>query len=84
MGSKETKNEGQKAYHEARALGHTKSDARMIRENWKSSSSSSSDDYNSGGWGWYTSSNSYDRETELNRSYYESLDRSHPDYRDLD
>jgi hypothetical protein len=27
---------------------------------------------------------SYDRETELNRSYYESLDRSHPDYRDLD
>lgn len=82
--SKESKNEGQKSYHEARANGHTKSDARLIRDNWKSSSKSSSDDYNNDGWGWYTPSNSYDRETELNRRYYESLDKSHPDYRDLD
>ncbi len=56
----------------------------MIRDNWKSSSSSSHDDDNSDDDGWVTASNNYDQETELNRSYYESLDESHPDYRDLD
>jgi hypothetical protein len=74
--------EGQNAYHEARSMGHTKSDARMIRDNWKSSSASS--DENESDDGWYSSSNDYDKETELNRKYYESLDPSHPDYRDLD
>jgi hypothetical protein len=75
--------EGQNAYHEARSIGHTKSDARMIRNNWKSSSSSSDDDNNDND-SWVSNSSSYDKETELNRKYYESLDPSHPDYRDLD
>jgi hypothetical protein len=45
--SKQNKEAGQSAYHEARKFGHTKEEARGIRDNWKPSSSrssSSSDD----------------------------------------
>lgn len=40
--SKETNRAAQEAYHEARACGHTKEDARSLRDNWKTSNSSSS------------------------------------------
>jgi len=40
--SKETKQAAQYAYHEARAFGHTKEEARQIRDNWKPSKPSSS------------------------------------------
>ena len=40
--SKETKQAAQYAYHEARAFGHTKEEARQIRDNWKPSKTSSS------------------------------------------
>ena len=33
--SRETKRAAQDAYHEARAFGHTKEEARMLRDNWK-------------------------------------------------
>ncbi len=33
--SKETKKAAQDAYHEARKFGHTKEEARQIRDNWK-------------------------------------------------
>ena len=44
--NKETKKAAQDAYHEARAFGHTKEEARQIRDNWKPSgrTTSSSDD----------------------------------------
>lgn len=44
--NKETKKASQDAYHEARAFGHTKEEARQIRDNWKPSgrTTSSSDD----------------------------------------
>ena len=47
---KETKKAMQDAYHEARAFGHTKEEARKIRDNWKVSKpipdlNSSDDDY---------------------------------------
>jgi hypothetical protein len=38
---KETKRAAQDAYHEARAFGHTKEEARGLRDNWKPSPSSS-------------------------------------------
>ena len=40
---KETKRAAQDAYHEARKFGHTKEDARKIRDNWKNSKSTSHD-----------------------------------------
>jgi len=47
--SKETKQAAQDAYHEARAFGHTKEEARQIRDNWKPSKPSTSNiDYDSG------------------------------------
>ena len=44
--NKETKKAAQDAYHEARSIGHTKEEARQIRDNWKPSkiTTSSSDD----------------------------------------
>lgn len=46
--SKETRKAAQDAYHEARAFGHTKEEARSLRDNWKPSkpthNSSSNDD----------------------------------------
>lgn len=39
--TKETKKAAQDAYHEARKFGHTKEDARKIRDNWKHSGVSS-------------------------------------------
>lgn len=39
--SKETKKASQDSYHEARAFGHTKEEARSIRDNWKGSNTSS-------------------------------------------
>lgn len=39
--TKETKRAAQDAYHEARKFGHTKEDARKIRDNWKPSGVSS-------------------------------------------
>jgi hypothetical protein len=44
--NRETKKAAQDAYHEARAFGHTKEEARQIRDNWKPSgrTTSSSDD----------------------------------------
>ena len=39
--SRETKKASQDSYHEARAFGHTKEEARSIRDNWKHSGSSS-------------------------------------------
>jgi hypothetical protein len=54
--SRETKRAAQEAYHEARAFGHTKEEARMLRDNWKPSTSSNAsweddedDDYYVGG-----------------------------------
>ena len=41
---KETKRAAQDAYHEARKFGHTKEDARKIRDNWKNSKSVSHDE----------------------------------------
>lgn len=35
--NKETKKAAQDAYHEARSIGHTKEEARQIRDNWKPS-----------------------------------------------
>lgn len=35
--NKETKKAAQDAYHEARAFGHTKEEAKQIRDNWKPS-----------------------------------------------
>jgi hypothetical protein len=49
--SSETKKAAQDAYHDARACGHTKEEARGIRDNWKTSKpsggnwSSNDDDY---------------------------------------
>ena len=50
--NKETKKAAQDAYHEARSFGHTKEEARQIRDNWKPSKPSfsisednSDDDY---------------------------------------
>jgi hypothetical protein len=40
--SRETKRAAQDAYHEARAFGHTKEEARGIRDNWKPSTPSNS------------------------------------------
>lgn len=40
---KETKRAAQDAYHEARKFGHTKEDARKIRDNWKNSKSTGDD-----------------------------------------
>ena len=61
--SKETDRAAQEAYHEARAFGHTKEEARSLRDNWKVSNSSSStndtdddDDYT------IISSKSYDQD----------------------
>lgn len=44
--NRETKKAAQDAYHEARAFGHTKEEAKQIRDNWKPSgrTTSSSDD----------------------------------------
>jgi len=39
---RETKRAAQDAYHEARAFGHTKEEARGIRDNWKPSTPSNS------------------------------------------
>jgi len=54
--SRETKRAAQDAYHEARAFGHTKEEAMMLRDNWKPSTSSNAswdddedDDYYVGG-----------------------------------
>jgi len=53
--SRETKRAAQDAYHEARAFGHTKEEARMLRDNWKSPTPSNisyeddDDDYYVGG-----------------------------------
>jgi hypothetical protein len=59
--SRETKQAAQDAYHEARAFGHTKEEARQIRDNWKSPKTSSScncdDEYIS-----YTPWEPYDRD----------------------
>ena len=35
--NRETKKAAQDAYHEARAFGHTKEEAKQIRDNWKPS-----------------------------------------------
>lgn len=80
------KQQKQNAYLQAREEGHTKSDAKLIRNNWNSSNSSDSDYDSIMKTGWYEcwQTKAYNAETELNRKYYESLDRSHPDYRDLD
>jgi len=80
--NRQSKKASQDSYHEARSNGHTKEDARMIRDNWKSSKRSNDEDDNDDHW--VNMSDSYDQETELNRKYYESLDPSHSDYRDLD
>jgi len=40
--SKETRRAAQEAYHEARAFGHTKEEARALRDNWKLTKSVSS------------------------------------------
>jgi hypothetical protein len=44
--SKETRRAAQETYHEARAFGHTKEEARGLRDNWKAtkSVSASADD----------------------------------------
>lgn len=53
--SRETKRAAQDAYHDARAFGHTKEEARSLRDNWKSSRdinsswSDDDDDYYVGG-----------------------------------
>ena len=39
---KETKRAAQQAYHEARAFGHSKEEARQIRDNWKTPTTISS------------------------------------------
>ena len=58
---RETTQAAQDAYHEARAFGHTKEEARQIRDNWKSPKTSNShnndDEYIS-----YTSWEPYDRD----------------------
>jgi len=36
---RETRRAAQEAYHEARAFGHTKEEARTLRDNWKPSKS---------------------------------------------
>jgi hypothetical protein len=83
--NKETNRASQNAYHEAREFGHTKEDSRVIRDNWKSSKNTY-DDSPEPTYGWSDSyeTRAYHAETELNRKYYESLDPSHSDYRDLD
>jgi len=57
--TKETKQASQDAYHEARALGHTKEESRKIRDNWKSSntsrSTSNGDDIDGDDWSWESS-----------------------------
>jgi len=59
--SRETKQAAQDAYHEARAIGHTKEEARQIRDNWKSpktpNSYNNDDEYIT-----YTPWESYDRD----------------------
>jgi hypothetical protein len=83
--NKETSRASQDAYHEARSNGHTKEDSRSIRDNWKSSSNNNEESYSSSeGWSDGYGARAYNAETELNRKYYESLDPSHSDYRDLD
>jgi len=83
--NKETNRASQNAYHESRELGHTKEDSRTIRDNWKPSKNNH-DDFSESTYGWSDGyeARAYHAETELNRKYYESLDHSHPDYRDLD
>lgn len=81
--NRDTKKAAQDSYHEARSHGHTKEEARKIRDNWKPSKTSYQDDDEDED-EWVTTYSAYDEETELNRKYYESLDPSHPDYRDLD
>jgi hypothetical protein len=73
----------QNAYLQARKEGHSKSDAKLIRSNWNSSNSSDDSTVETG-WSECWQTKAYNAETELNRKYYESLDPSHPDYRDLD
>jgi len=61
--NKETKKAAQDAYLEARSVGHTKEEARSIRDNWKPSKSKtyniSDDDDDEIIW---SSSESYDRD----------------------
>jgi hypothetical protein len=42
--SKETNKAAQDSYHKARAIGHTKKEARSIRDNWKTNNSHNSND----------------------------------------
>lgn len=71
--NKETKKASQDAYHEARAFGHTKEEAKQIRDNWKPSKPSNSsndddDDY------YYYSDNDGD----------DDIDYDDPDFDDFD
>lgn len=72
--NRETKKAAQDAYHEARAFGHTKEEARQIRDNWKPSgrTTSSSDDDDDEDYYYYSDEDSDD------------IDYDDPDFDDFD
>jgi hypothetical protein len=65
--NKETKKAAQDAYLEARSVGHTKEEARSIRDNWKPSKSKT---YN-------ISDDDDDEMTQLNQNQQRSLRQQH-------
>jgi hypothetical protein len=69
--NKETKKASQDAYHEARAFGHTKEEARQIRDNWKPS-------------GRTTSSSDDDDEDYYSDDDEDGIDYDDPDFDDFD
>ena len=72
--NRETKKAAQDAYHEARAFGHTKEEARQIRDNWKPSgrTTSSSDDDDDEDYYYYSDEDS------------DGIDYDDPDFDDFD
>lgn len=73
--NKETKKASQDAYHEARAFGHTKEEAKQIRDNWKPSkpSHSSNDDDDDDDYYYYSDNDGDD-----------DIDYDDPDFDDFD
>jgi hypothetical protein len=80
----ETKKAAQEAYHEARSFGHTKEDARQIRDNWKPSKSNNINYDNDEEEMSITITYHNDPHFDENQKYYNSLsddrDKSYLDY----